>query len=333
MPWVWSPSLALKPWPRQLANCCFSPTTEWLPVLGSYIFASNPFITSTQPGFVLYNITDGIMATDICSWFTRWLLSYPITYSATTVRLRIDRTRVSAGTRLLSMLIGCVVMLPILVFSAMIRDWWGFSNIAAMILSVVVRQQMVSQLRDAVDRDVDSFSLDPGQEVKVFLTLPNGKAVTIYGPRQAIVHCLLTDPRPIRPRVYMALRVLAWTAFGVHVITLGMATLISQMLTVTVLIVGSVLTGFGVGYRPETLGSRLRLEVDRGDPAWVRSQAYAKLNLTEVEEDYMVHWSLFPQRKNEVWWTKYRQKEASLRSTSFQSASSTEKVVAWTNVP
>ncbi|KAF8246157.1 hypothetical protein K440DRAFT_685659 [Wilcoxina mikolae CBS 423.85] len=47
--------------------------TECLPLLGAYIFAGNNF-TKPIPGFFLYNISDGIVATDMTGWFARWLL-------------------------------------------------------------------------------------------------------------------------------------------------------------------------------------------------------------------------------------------------------------------
>lgn len=291
----------------------YSPATEWIPILGAYIFGNNTF-TDPQPGFVLYNITDGIMATDVSAWFTRWLLRHPITYSSTVIRLRTDGAEISARERAFSWVLGCTAMLPILSLGAAMGDWWGFSNVAAMMLSVVVRQRMVSCLRDSIDHNVDGFALDPGDTVKVFLTMPNGKAVTIIGPRQAVVNCLLTDPKPRQPRWYLALRGLGWAAFGVHVVTLGMATLFSQLLTVAVLLAGSVSTGIGVGARPQMLGRKLRLEVELGNPSWHRSKTYARLQLTETEEDYMVHWSLFPQRQNKFWWDKYRRKEAAIRT-------------------
>ncbi|KAK1753885.1 hypothetical protein QBC47DRAFT_385142 [Echria macrotheca] len=291
----------------------YSPATEWLPILGGYIFGNNSF-TDPQPGFVLYNVTDGIMATDVSAWFTRWLLRHPTTYSSTVIRLRTDGAEISAGERAFGWMLGCITMLPILSLSAAIGDWWGFANVAAMMVSVAVRQRMVSCLRNSIDHNVDSFALDPGEIVKVFLTMPNGKAVTIIAPRQAVVNCLLTDPKPRQPRWYLVLRGLGWAAFGIHVVTLGMATLFSQLLTVVVLLAGSVATGIGLGARPHMLGKKLRLEVEQGDPSWHRSKTYARLQLTETEEDYMVHWSLFPQRKNQFWWDKYRRNEAAIRA-------------------
>lgn len=47
-----------------IGNLAYSWATDWVPVLGSYA-VTNDEIAAPEPGFVLYNITDGIMATDV----------------------------------------------------------------------------------------------------------------------------------------------------------------------------------------------------------------------------------------------------------------------------
>lgn len=58
--------------------------TENLPVLGAYVVANNA-IRRPLLGFTIYNITDGIMATDVTPWFARWLSCAKLTYSSTTL--------------------------------------------------------------------------------------------------------------------------------------------------------------------------------------------------------------------------------------------------------
>lgn len=45
---------------------------EYLPLLGAFVVAGNRF-TTKKPGFVLYNISAGIMTTELAGWFSRWL--------------------------------------------------------------------------------------------------------------------------------------------------------------------------------------------------------------------------------------------------------------------
>lgn len=178
-----------------------------------------------------------------------------------------------------------------------------------MIFSVAVRQGIVRQLRTSIDRAVEALNHQSGDQVKVFLTLPNGKAVTIYGSRMAVVNCILTDAKPVDPFMYSTLRSVGWAAFGVHVVTLGMADLLNQILCVIILVCSTVLVARHAGDELYTIGAKLFLEVRHGDPSLGRAAAYARLALTETEEDLMVHWSLLPQRCNHFWWDRYRIKQ------------------------
>jgi hypothetical protein len=219
---------------------------------------------------VLFNVTDGIMATDVSPWFARWLLSYPLTYTATTITLRLDGKPMPAARRVLALALGTLSTTPLLVLTAVAGDNWGVANVVAMMVSVLVRQGIVGQLRGWFDHTVRAMSPDPGPSVKAFLTMPNGKAITICGPRMAVTDCLLTEPRPTRPRLYWLFQLLGWAAFGAHVITLGMSTLFSQILCVFVLLSSTFLASQHVGDEWYVLGSKLRLDVDKGDSSWLR---------------------------------------------------------------
>lgn len=290
-----------------VGNLTQSWVTEWLPILGSYAVANNE-IVEPEPGFVLYNIKDGIMATDVSSWFTRWLTSYPITYSATTIHLE---RAVNPGSKLhgiCAMIVGCCTCGLLLVFTILTADWWGVANVIALFINVLVRRSMVSMLRASVDRAIENLADEPGPDVKAFLTLPNGNAVTIRGPRGMVTDILLTNPRPLQPTVYFYLRVAGWAAFGIHALTLGMSALLNQALSVLVLLTGTYLTATKVGDRREFIGKRLELIVKAGDVKWSRSPAYARLELLKTEEDSMVQWGLMPHRSNTFWWERYRAK-------------------------
>lgn len=43
-----------------------------------------------------------------------------------------------------------------------------------------------------------------------------------------------------------------------------------------------------------------------GDPSWSRGPAYARMAMSEAEEQSMVSWGLMPQRSNTKWWKRYR---------------------------
>ncbi|RYP59022.1 hypothetical protein DL769_008713 [Monosporascus sp. CRB-8-3] len=190
---------------RSIGTLVQSSVTEYPPGLGVHIVASNQ-ITDPIPGFVLYNITDGILA-----------------------------------------------------------------------------------------KAIDDHRSAPGEDVKVLLTLPDSRAVTVPGPRQVVVDCLM-DPRPPHPRFYRA--------FGAHVIARHeYAVLLDPVRRPTA---GYLSDGHSRRRPPGdhrhavAAGRRLRR------PLLARSPAYVRLGLTETEEDCMAHWNLHPRRTNTVWWDKYR---------------------------
>src|SRR5947209_13311360 len=45
---------------------------EYMPLLAGFVFASDRF-REKQSSYILYNITSGIMTTDLAAWFTRWM--------------------------------------------------------------------------------------------------------------------------------------------------------------------------------------------------------------------------------------------------------------------
>jgi hypothetical protein len=55
-----------------IGNLVQSSVTNWLPVLASYTVV-NDDILKPEPGYVLYNITDGIVVTQVSAQFTCWL--------------------------------------------------------------------------------------------------------------------------------------------------------------------------------------------------------------------------------------------------------------------
>jgi len=281
--------------------------TEFLPLLAPFLVAGNNIVSSI-PGFAVYNITDGILATDVAGWFARWLLCQKLTWNSTEMRVEIDFKRVyrlenSASELVLGVLgISSIVALPILT-----GDWFGLVNAVSIVLSVLVRLVVVTQNRIAVDCAALAGFEFSEEFIKTFWTIPNGRAVTIYIPRGVLISCLLTTPHPPNPRIYTAARVIGWAAFGCHIIMLGMTTLVNQILTVVVLVTATILASRQIGADQFHLASRLNINrFDHPDPHDSRTSAYVRLNLSATEERKCVAWSLLPHESNQQWWRKYR---------------------------
>lgn len=61
-----------------------NPWVEYLPLLAAFVVAGNRFVQPSS-GYVIYNISDGVMATDVAGWLSRWLGAQKLNWSNTTL--------------------------------------------------------------------------------------------------------------------------------------------------------------------------------------------------------------------------------------------------------
>jgi hypothetical protein len=155
------------------------------------------------------------------------------------------------------------------------------------------------------------MSADP---VKLFITLPNGKALTVLTTWGITINCLLTETQPRNRHLHLLFRAISWVAFAVQVVALGMACLCLQLILIVTVLIPSILTVQRVGCDEFHVGRYL--ETDQHDMQGVESRAktYSLFNLNEKEEQSMLNWHLFPMKSNMAWWEKYRQLQADAKS-------------------
>lgn len=296
-----------------LGQLCENPLTAYLPLLGGHMIAGD-HITKPRAGYALYNINDGIKATDLAGWFSRWLDLEALTFSSSTLHISKDESpKPRVLLRIAGLICGFLALAPF-ALAIVIGDWWATSNSAALQLSIIVRVYMLAQNCNALDRAADRSSATSTDPVRALITLPDGRAVTVVTTRGILLDCLLTKPRPSQPGPYWLARVVGWAAFGVHIIALGMASLVCQILTVAVMLVATLATTYELGTDRYCVAGRLRIaRTDTGDT--FRAAMYASLGLGEEEEQCMVNWNLCPQRTNAVWWEMYR---SCMKDNNFQ---------------
>ena len=282
-----------------------SRVTEYLPLVSSFVIA-NDGIKSAIPGFELYNVSDGICATDIVGWFSRWLLSQRLTYNSTTLTIntRQSTSQSRDGCKLAAGIGGTVCFLIILI-PIMISDWWGLVNATGLGVSVLVRSVILDANRYAIDQSARTSTRQSNTVVKVFCTMSNGCVVTIYAPRGIVTQCLLSEPRLADQKRYFIARMVGWVAFLVHVVALGMASLPNQLLTVLILAASTTCVALRVGSNDECIGQQVVIQrFDDHGPDKSMASCFARLRLSREEEEGMVAWKLMPQTRNEVWWRK-----------------------------
>jgi hypothetical protein len=228
--------------------------TEYLPLLAAFVIAGDRFVTE-QPGFVLYNLTDGITSTELQGWFTRWLMSQPVN-SATTVLEWKPNTSSTRRYDLVAPLLSFVLVMPLLVVTTLIGDWYGVGNAAAIIISISTRVYLVSQRRRARDKVAnqknavttehaattnDAVTLKEGTKTKdkrLCIIRSDGRMITCVVPH-SVLKTFVGNNRVKFHNLYHCARWLCWLALGVHMCILGMCSLFTQIYTVLLLVLST----------------------------------------------------------------------------------------------
>ncbi|KAJ5380412.1 uncharacterized protein N7496_002840 [Penicillium cataractarum] len=298
---------------------------DFLPLLGAFVVAGNRF-TQKKSGFTLYNVSEGIMTTELAGWFSRWLQGQELHRVRSIIHWEVgDRP-----PRWRSFLIGLLLIsVPthgtLIALTVLAADWWGFANVMAMIVSVVVRYIQVAQNQAGIDRNIkdaqqeaqsynyrQKFEIyeaaiahheelhqkgtiseetklpveprDPNEIAKVIVITEDSKAVTIAAPRYLVKQAFTASPQIPNRVLYTMCQWTGWVAFAVHVISIGMAGLYTQICSVVIILVATVLTAHKVGCEDSTLLPLLRSKIgqstdeDMGYSCWVSSRLKATLS-------------------------------------------------------
>lgn len=292
---------------RATGTLALNRIAEFLPLIGGHVIAGDS-IRKPVSGFTLYNISDGICAPDVVPWLSRWLQSQHLTYNATTLTVGfvgpLSRKRRSPFW---TVGLGIIVNIVLISFPIILRDLWGFANAIALVTAVVLRKVMIEALREAVDLSAARASYQNQELVKTILTLPDGSSVVVYTCRGLVTECLLSNPVPRHRKRYAAYKIASWMVFIIHIASIGMAALPTQLLTVIIVAASTICIIKGVATDHQTIGSTIqirRFDVENGSQSM--AAMFARLHLKPSEEACMVSWKLMPSRTNRVWWSKYR---------------------------
>jgi hypothetical protein len=132
----------------------------------------------------------------------------------------------------------------------------------------------------------------------------------MYAPPNLIKNCFIDKPVPRNRHLYKIVRWIGWTGFAAHIIAIGMSGLATQIATVFLIVVPTVLTVFKIGCDDSVIGSRLKAEISTtGQVGERRQDTYLALDLSGAQETSMVAWSLMPHKDNEEWWEEYDTKK------------------------
>ena len=234
--------------------------TEYLPLLAAFVIAGDRFVAE-QPGFVLYNLTDGITSTELQGWLTRWLMSQQVN-NATTVLEWKPNKQPRSWRDSVAPLLSFILVMPLLVITVLVGDWYGVGNAAAIIISIVTRVYLLSQRRHARDTDAgapkdpqDAEMENPEKAHDTGAAAPedadeeppkkilciirsDGKMVTCKVPG-SVLNTFVKHSKVKHEKLYHGARWLCWLALGVHMCILGMCSLFTQIYTVFLLVLST----------------------------------------------------------------------------------------------
>jgi hypothetical protein len=312
--------------------------TEYLPLLAAFVIAGDRF-NAEQPGFILYNLDDGITSTELKGWFTRWLMSQEVN-NATTVLEWHKLVKPRGWEKALAPALSCVLVLPLLVITVLVGDWYGVGNAGAIIISVLTRVYLLSNRRHVRDNaakpDPDVKDEDIPRK-RMCIIRSDGKMVTCILPKSVLLTFVNQDPVG-RPKFYHGARWICWLALGVHMCILGMCSLFTQIYTVLLLVLstwwftsdffwdigrerlrptGDETSAFNIPFNEDWQVKQVNYaKKDAPGSKDRRLYAWARLLLNKKDEDAMFRWNLFPIKDQSVeWWAEYQQAKESFQNS------------------
>ncbi|CAG7919583.1 unnamed protein product [Penicillium olsonii] len=220
---------------------------EYMPLLAMYVIAGDRF-RARSASYSLYNISSGIFTTECAPWFTRWIhcqnfkrnrmiVSWEVSKMPQKRRLLDNSTAIFVSVCFTGLL---------LIASILARDFYGTANASAIVISILARSCILHANRAAIDRDVLKAKAPKGPEKLIIIT-PDANVITMFIPNELIIRVFTRNSRTQPSWLYNTLRWISWIAFGVHVTTLGMASLVNQIYSIGLILVSSILVWKGFG--------------------------------------------------------------------------------------
>jgi hypothetical protein len=313
--------------------------TGALPLLAAFVLAGDRF-SSTQPGFTLYEVTDGRKTANMAGWFTRSLMCQRINNSTTVFEWkRREAAPDPWRTKMIAMVVSCLLVTPLIICTGLMGDWYGVANAGAIVVSIATRLYILERQR--WERDLfmkPQNAYHQGTPKTCIVIRSDGKMVTIQTPTY-VLGTILRQTEPLIDQSFLSglAQQAAWLALGTHLLVLGMCTLVTRIYTVVLLMSSTVAISSIVDWSADTqhktttprhdlLNEMITTipfnddwDVIKIDPVRhdhtvggyrildKRQVTWAKLGLNRQQELQMVSWRLFPEiDKQLVWWEKYR---------------------------
>jgi hypothetical protein len=108
-----------------------------------------------KSSYALYNISTGIMTTELAGWFSHWIRAQDLRQVCSIVKwTETDSVAQPSRFWVGFVLVGLPLNGMLVALTVLSNNWWGFANMVAMIISVLVRIVLVSQNRAGIDLNI-----------------------------------------------------------------------------------------------------------------------------------------------------------------------------------
>ena len=216
---------------------------ENMPLLGAYVIAgdriSDP-VGDPVGDLELRNLTRGVKTRTFAPWFARWLMSQSRAFPAKGALVRMSLEG-KAPTKLEDIYAASITLTTcsaLVVLATLEGDWWGLVNALAILMSTLVRAFVVKAHKESLDRWIDGETgsnkkMFEGELDKNLIITGQSKVIALMIPRGLgpPASALLTSLPPGSQWTFTLVQAIAWTAFAVHVIAVGMSRFIVQLYT------------------------------------------------------------------------------------------------------
>lgn len=280
-----------------------TPLFDALPTFAPFLGVGT-FLTTPVSGFHLYNITDAILATDVSTWFGRWLSRQDLTWNSDIISVSRTQHQGQTGSVIKVLFLPVCAAGVSLTLALLTGDCWALVNILAMHLLAWLRWIRLSGLRSSLEA-LTRHRQQSDTLVRAICVLPSGRAVTICADRSVMISALLTNPSSSGGLVHSLFEVFGWFVLVLHILALGMTSVVNQGVAVCILAIGTLLVIRAPAHDDSGVGCLRLLKQTANNKADSRSEMYMRLRLDNGEDESLMTWGLAPHKRNIGWWSKY----------------------------
>ncbi|QKX63317.1 uncharacterized protein TRUGW13939_10487 [Talaromyces rugulosus] len=128
---------------------------------------------------------------------------------------------------------------------------------------------------------------DQYEIVKIIVVTDESKAVTIQAPRYLTKSVFAVSPEAPNPNTYRVFQAIGWVAFAVHVISIGMAQLYTQIASVVLILGATILTAYKIGCEDSRPWQFIRRAIHEEDQGYsCRLTSNLKATVSTYPADY-----------------------------------------------